>query len=123
MTPDKLVETVARVILKARQERGLSGAADWEYEPLNIQELYLHNAKAAILTTLEGIREAPLDVFRAVLIETDETAEQARIGLDIIEGMPPVPPHRQRDGIDAATALVCDWHAMLDRLIADVKGE
>lgn len=55
------IEQVARAILKARQARGLSGEADWEFEPAKIQRIYLDTARAAI----KAMREPAVEVVEA----------------------------------------------------------
>ena len=57
------LEEVARAILKARQEHGLSGAALWEHEPPNIQRIYLDTARAAI-EAMRMPNEAMLEAMR-----------------------------------------------------------
>ena len=53
----KALEAVARAIHAARQARGFSGAAAWEYEPADIQSLYLFTAAAAIDAFLARLSE------------------------------------------------------------------
>ena len=48
----EMVERVAKAIHSARQSRGFSGSAAWEYEPANILELYRATARAAIAAML-----------------------------------------------------------------------
>lgn len=47
-TKQKLVERVARVIHRSRQELGFGGQAQWEYEPEPIHSLHRSTAQAAI---------------------------------------------------------------------------
>ena len=56
------VELVARAILKARQDKGASGLAEWDSEPRWVHELYGYTAKAAIAAlTAAGWRKVGPD--------------------------------------------------------------
>lgn len=71
-------------------------------------------------------REPTETMVRMVLTQTDLTVDQLDFGASVIEGMPPLPPHRQRDGIIAAAEVARDWSAMIAAAIRAcpvVQGE
>lgn len=133
--PDNLIEAVARATVTYQVVpasptgvlvwRVVSGAVVFggDYsDRANAQNACdLLNAKAAILATLEGIREPSLDTFRAVLVQTDPTPKQFDIAAKIVERMALSPGIQRRKGNDVAAALVCDWQAMLTTLLASMK--
>ena len=48
------IEAAAKASHKARQARGFSGTAEWEYEPAEIRSLFMESTRAAITAYLAG---------------------------------------------------------------------
>lgn len=71
---------------------------------------FRQQARAAI----EAMREPTEEMVRRTLVQTEPSESQFDFAAGVIEGMPPLPPHRQRDGINAAADIVKDWQAMID---------
>lgn len=78
--------------------------------------------KAVIRAVLAALREPTEAMIRATVTQTDHSVDQLDFAAAVIEGMPPLPPHHQRDGIIAAADVCRDWQAMIDAALASEEG-
>jgi hypothetical protein len=67
-----------------------------------------------IRAILEAMREPTEAMVRATVTQVETSADDMDFGAAVIEGMPPLRPEKQREGIEAAAELRRDWQAMID---------
>lgn len=118
--PMSMVEKVARALwLEAASFKDKE--AFWATMSEGDRAPYVNGANAAI----KAMREPTPEMIRLAIRRTDDepTDFQRDIGAEAIAGMPPLAPHRQRDGINAAIDIARDWRAMCDAALAPEGAE
>jgi hypothetical protein len=112
-----MIESCARAAWDENRRvcEGLVELEPWDDETEALRDNWRGIARAI----LQALREPTEAMVRATLVQTDISAEQIQYGKAVVDGMPPLAPERQRDGMIAAAELVRDWQAMIDQALAE----
>lgn len=107
-------EELARVLSDRDYPRRYSGQLDQptrdEYFKMR-RTAFLGDADAVLV----ALREPTEEMLATSVTMTDLTCAHWDKAAAVLEGMPPLPPARQEEGLRAVADMYRDWQAMIDK--------